>query len=380
MAQIINRGKNRWLVRVYLGTDNQGRMRRLSKTIHGTKRDAERWAAEQEKNRDVLGAAALQASDLTVRGLVEAYLEELRILGKKSVAIEAMRARKHLFDSPLAAMPASKLSTDDIRGLIREKQAEGLANATINRILAILRAALRTAAKAEPPKILKVPRIQKLPEAAPRAGFFEERQYHALLRALPDHLKPVLAFGYWTGCRKSEILGLRWNQVDLEQGVVRLRAGETKSGEGRVIPLAPELLEILRLHRQTAGESEYVFTYNGAPFRDFRDGWEAGCKAAGLWDAKTNRPMRLFHDLRRTAVRNLVRAGVPERVAQEISGHKTRSVFERYNIVSEADLVTAARRLQAWVEAQRRAEPHTDAHTNSDGTDTILTQPPGKPN
>jgi len=376
MAQLINRGKNRWLVRVYLGLDDQGRARTLNKTIHGTKRDAERWAFEQEKQRDLAGAAAVKAANLTVGGLVRAYLEQLRMLGRKSAGIEQWRADKHLLSSPLSETPAFKLSTDDIRKLIVAKQQEGLSNATINRILALLRGALRAAAKADPPKVLKVPLIPKLPESAPRAGFFEEHEYRALLRALPDHLKPVLAFGYWTGCRKGEILRLKWDQVDLDQGVVRLRAGETKSGEGRVIPLAPELLEILRLHRQTAGESEYVFTYNGTPFRGFHSGWEAACKTAGLWDEKANRPTRLFHDLRRTAVRNLVRAGVPEKVAQGISGHKTRAVFERYNIVSEADLLSAARRLQRYLEEQRRADSHTDSNANSDSTHTILTQRP----
>ena len=268
------------------------------------------------------------------------------------------------------------MSTTDVRAFILAKQKEGLKAGTINRALAILRRALRLAAEADPPKLVRVPKIPELAEDPPRSGFFEEHEYRALLRALPDHLKPALAFGYWTGCRKGEILRLKWDQVDLDQGVVRLRAGETKSGEGRVVPLAPELVEVLRLHRQRAGESEYVFTYNGAPFRDFRDGWEAACKTAGLWDEKTNRPTRLFHDLRRTAVRNLVRAGVPERVAQEISGHKTRAVFERYNIVSETDLLTAARRLQRYLEEQRRADSHTDSHTNSDSTHTILTQRP----
>jgi len=379
MAQIINRGKNRWLVRVYLGTDDEGRVRTLNKTIHGAKRDAERWAAEQEKNRDVLGAAVAQAADLTIGGLLADLQQDYRIRGRKSLGWLDVTIRKHLMPA-FGSMPAAKLSTTNIRAFILAKQQEGLKAGTINRALAILRRALRLAAEADPPKIARVPKIPELAEDPPRAGFFEEHEYRALLRALPDHLKPVLAFGYWTGCRKGEILRLKWDQVDLEQGVVRLRAGETKSGEGRVIPLAPELLEILRLHRQTAGESEYVFTYNGAPFRDFRDGWEAACKAAGLWDAKANRPTRLFHDLRRTAVRNLVRAGVPEKVAQEISGHKTRAVFERYNIVSEADLLTAARRLQTWVEAQRQADSHTDSHRNSEGTRTILTQPPGKPN
>jgi integrase len=379
MAQLINRGKNRWLVRVYLGLDGQGRARTLNKTIHGTKRDAERWAFEQEKQRDLLGPAVAQAADLTIGGLLADLQQDYRIRGRKSLQWLDLTIRKHLLPS-FGAMPAAKLSTTDVRAFILAKQKEGLKAGTINRALAILRRALRLAAEADPPKLVRVPKIPELAEDPPRSGFFEEHEYRALLRALPDHLKPALAFGYWTGCRKGEILRLKWDQVDLDQGVVRLRAGETKSGEGRVVPLAPELVEILRLHRQRAGESEYVFTYNGAPFRDFRDGWEAACKTAGLWDEKTNRPTRLFHDLRRTAVRNLVRAGVPERVAQEISGHKTRAVFDRYNIVSETDLLSAARRLQRYLEEQRRADSHTDSHTNSDSTHTILTQRPGRVN
>jgi integrase len=374
MAQIINRGKNRWLVRVYLGEDDQGR-RFLNKTIHGTKRDAERWAAEQEKQRDLLGRAALMGGDLTIAGLLGDLEQDYRIRGRKSIHWLEQTIRKHLLPR-FGDMPAAKLTTADVRAFILAKQQEGLQPATINRALAILRRALRLAAEADPPKLARVPKIPKLAESAPRSGFFEEHEYRALLMALPDHLKPVLAFGYWTGCRKGEILRLKWSQVDLDQGVVRLRAGETKSGAGRVIPLAPELLELLRLHRQFAGASEYVFTYRGAPFRDFRDGWEAACKAVGLWDEQTGRPTRLFHDLRRTAVRNFVRAGVPERVAQEISGHKTRSVFDRYNIVSEADLVTAARRLQGYLEAQR----HTDSHSKPDATHTILTQGAGTVN
>ena len=163
---------------------------------------------------------------------------------------------------------------------------------------------------------------------------------------MPKDVRPIALFAYNTGCRKSEILGLRWDQVDLLAGVVRLRQGETKNGEARVIPLVPELIASLTEGCASRGGCPWVFTRSGERILDFRGAWDGACVRAG-------KPGALFHDLRRTGVRNLVRAGVSTTVAMAISGHKTDSVFRRYNITSEEDLTAAAMKLSGHLSALR---------------------------
>ncbi len=125
-----------------------------------------------------------------------------------------------------------------------------------------------------------------------------------------------------------------------------------------MLPLAPELYEVLAMQKAIRDEKypgcPWVFFRDGKPILDLRGAWETACAAAGLVDG-AGKPTRLFHDLRRTGVRNLIRAGVPERVAMLISGHRSRSVFERYNIVSERDLHEAAHRLGRYIEETKAA-------------------------
>jgi integrase len=271
---------------------------------------------------------------------------------------------------------AAEIDADLMREFTQKLQKEGLANGTINRSLSALRRMFHIAKRDG--KLRDIPHFPMLKENGPREGFFEPAQYAALLDALPDYLRTPLAIGYNTGMRRAEILGLRWEQVDFLRRVIRLNAGETKNDEGREIPITAELGAILREHRakRLAGCDFVCFRLNrggkAVPVGDMRKVWYNRCCQLGLGKmveatdtagatlfekprgpkskpkAKMIYEGLIFHDLRRTGVRNLVRAGVPERVAMEITGHKTRSVFERYNIVSGKDVEDAGRKLEAF--------------------------------
>ena len=190
------------------------------------------------------------------------------------------------------------------------------------------------------------PYIPTLKENNVRTGFFKPEQFMSVHTYLPDYLKPFVHFAYITGWRRGEISGLQWRHVDFEDGRVTLDPGTTKNDEGRIFPFTRELRELLenqkertlKLQRIEGKVIPWVFHRAGRPIGDFRKAWATACKKAGV-------PGRIPHDFRRTAVRNLVRAGIPERVAMQMTGHKTRSVFERYNIVSEGDLIAAAEKL-----------------------------------
>jgi integrase len=241
----------------------------------------------------------------------------------------------------------ANITTPDVRAFTAARQTAGASNAEINRELAALKRMFTLAMQAG--KIAARPYIPMLREDNVRQGFFEREQFDAVTARLPGHLAAVVTFAYLTGWRiQSEVLKLQWRQVDLVGASVRLDAGTTKNREARTFPVTPELRTLLEAQQRERDALKErgticpsVFHRNGLAIKSFRKTWAAACTGAGC-------PGRIPHDLRRSAVRNLVRAGVSERVAMQLTGHKTRSVFERYNIVSEGDLTDAATKLSAF--------------------------------
>jgi integrase len=253
---------------------------------------------------------------------------------------------------------ARTMTPDLIGRYITQRQDAQAAPATIRYELAMLRRCFTLALRAG--KVARKPYIPSIEVRNTRSGFFEEPEFAAVLAHLPTDIQPLVAFQYYTGWRISEVRGLQWKQVDLKAQVVRLEPGTTKNDEGRVFPFGrfPQLAAVLVGQRERTAQVEkaagriipHVFHRAGAPILDFRGAFESACEKAGLTG-------RLDHDLRRTAVRNLERAGVPRSTAMKLTGHKTEAVYRRYAIVSEADLAEGVGKLARLHTQQDGPEP-----------------------
>jgi integrase len=305
---------------------------------------------------------------VTFDQLAEDFLRDYRINQKKSL-VRAERSVNHLRKFFTRAK-ANEVTTPRIKQYVENRLAERAANASINRELSALKRMLNLGAQQTPPLVGRVPYIPMLRENNVRKGFFEHKDFMALRSALPYYLQSFVTFAYKFGWRDSEIRYLKWKQVDIRNGIVRLEAGQTKNDEGRTVYLDDELRSIFRFlwerHKRSGRINPYVFPGRDGKglIKDFRTAWNNACRDAGLgYGYKLNREYvekwkdelpagPILHDFRRTAVRNMIRAGIPERVAMMIAGQKTRSVFDRYNIVSDSDLQRAAQLQQVYLEAQ----------------------------
>lgn len=222
-------------------------------------------------------------------------------------------------------------------------------NATINRELALLKRAFNLGRQNTPRKVETCPHVPMLKEDNIRKGFFDYEDFLTVRQHLPADLKAFFSFAFYTGCRLGEIQNLKITQLDLQARIVVLHPGTTKNDEGRILPLTGELYELLvmqaEIRKSLYPDCPWLFSrHGGLQVKSFRRSWQTACLKSGLeGDLR-----RVFHDLRRSGVRNLVRAGVPEVVAMRISGHKTRAVFDRYNIVNERDLKEATKKLDKY--------------------------------
>lgn len=299
---------------------------------------------------------SIEFEKTTFEDLTKAYLRNFEKEGKRDKK-RAKVSLQHLGDT-FKGCRAIDIKRQAIEEYGRKRINDGKVKpGTVNRELSVLQKMFTLGVIDEMVSPDRVPFIKMYPKAAPRQGFVRREQYEKLLSASPEWFRPVLTFAFHTGWRKEEILGLEWQWVDMKERQITLPGREAKNGLSRPIHADDVVYSILKRQREKRLEDgartfEYVFyrmrsergnrterkeKLHPERIGNFGKVWVKICKAAGLEGL-------LFHDLRRSAVREMVRNGYRERVAMQVSGHKSREVFDRYDIVDLEDQRVAAER------------------------------------
>ena len=284
-------------------------------------------AAGTAQHSPVYGQAGTRA--ITMQDLFD-LVENHYQLNNRSSATNSLCLRR--LRGRFAGYTAEACTSLVISHYMTAMQREGRKAPTINREIAVLRSAFRLGYHHD--LVARVPAIKLLPEHAVRNEFFTRVEVDALLPCLPEYLRDAVLFAFLTGWRRGEIISLQWTNVNRSGAVIRLEPEQNKSRAVRVLALQGELAALIerRWHARKTGRTlaRHVFHRDGHQLTDFRRPWLAACRRAGLGH-------RMFHSLRRSAARNMSLQGIPEKVIMSIMGHKTRVMFDRYNIVTEAD-------------------------------------------
>jgi integrase len=352
-GRIYARGKMLWVAYHLRGK----KIRESTGAWVGDEKAAEKFLRNRlkEVHADEIGARTFttpKACRLTVHDLLEALKADLQLREKLSSQNASHLKRA---DADFGNRLAVALTSEQIDAYKRARLAEHDAPASINRPLQLIRQAYGFAVKRE--HISRVPNIEFLSEKGnARKGFCDEPTFRKILKVLPSYLKDFCLFGYCTGMRYGEIRSLKWAYVNGD--VIELQAvdakGDHDESNARLIPMVGKDLAGILERRKTARKvksdggttlAALIFHHSGNPIVDIRKAWKTACKKAGV-------PGLLFHDLRRSAVKNLDEAGVSRDVAKSISGHKTDAMYTRYNIADVKRKRKALELVQEFREAQ----------------------------
>jgi integrase len=231
--------------------------------------------------------------------------------------------------------------------------------ATVNRTVALMKRVFNLAIRED--MVLKNPcwKVTMLKEDNKRDRVLSGEEFNRLLAELPAYLKPIITLGYYTGMRRGEILKLTWKKVNMQEGYLDLEPEDTKNFEPRRIYFNDVLWDIFEMAGKVRSLShDYVFTYRGKPIKEFREGFKKALESAGIENFHP-------HDLRHTFNTNMRKAGVDQTVIMKLTGHKTLSMFTRYNTVDQEDAVGAMKRLDLFLSAQKSSESSDDVQTSS---------------
>jgi integrase len=347
MGRTFQRG-GKWWIAYYLKKD--GRSVEVRESAGTTEADAKRAL---KRRQDQLGAhrsgarpfQGPQQERVTVWQLLENLERDYTLRGMAS--LQQLRAHLKHIKAYFGNDRALEVTPARVGAYMELRLEEGAANATVNREVEGLQRALTLAV--EQTVLTTMPHFKSLPEWNARQGFFERADFESVLprltrRGKPDtDLQDYMSWCFYTGMRAGETKSLTWADFDMESQTIRLHAKDSKNRKGRAIPLMADLLIIVeRRVKARRLDCPYIFHRNGKRMGEFRKVWRRACEEAGVNG-------KLFHDLRRSAVRNMIRAGVNPDIARQISGHRTPAIFSRYNIIDEADLRRAIEQTSGYL-------------------------------
>lgn len=284
-----------------------------------------------------------ESERVTIEDLLRSLEEHYRI--KKREQKKAVSHMKHL-RAFFGFERAVQVTGVSVQRYIAHRQYTEAADGTINRELHILRRAYSLAVEHRRLSREHAPQFPVLSEENVREGFAEKGEYDAILSHLKDaEVRDFVTWAFWTGMRRGEIGKLTWAAFDRETSTLILPGRSAKNGKARKLVLEGVYREVIgrRLSARRL-DCPFIFHRQGKPMGDFRKAWATACKKAGVSGLHV-------HDLRRTAVRNMIRAGVDKTVAKKISGHRTDAVFDRYTITSDEDLREAMQMTESYVVA-----------------------------
>ncbi len=277
-----------------------------------------------------------ETKNVTYDHLRDAPLDSYHVKGNKSLRVFA-DGTESLF--PLGALndyfkgkKASTIDAEAVRGFIRKRQNDGVGNACINNSLSLLRRMFSIAHREG--RLQTVLHVELLKPPPARKGFLKPKDFQRLVNKLPRHLRPLITFLFYCGVRVGEAREVQWSAVDLKKALIVLQEGETKNDEQRIVPLPNVLVAMLKAVRKKEGP-----VFDSTNLRKEWDSTTAACGLKGL----------IVHDLRRSAIRNMMLSGVQQVEAMKISGHGTASVFQRYNIVDEAQTCSVMQRVEKFM-------------------------------
>ena len=356
-----------WWVAIYDGLGNQ-----IRESTNSTKEsDADDLLGQKLRERSRGELVPIDASDgFTTADLLDEFLRRRKHLASGTVRTYRYQAET-LLKPYFGAMAPSKITTDilsdyrDWRSLQKvshhnsgldgtpAKLRRTVTETSINRELGLLRSALRDVAKRRPKMLSSVPYFPMEEEHNARQGFVSERDFaENLYPQLPRHLRALAACAFYVGGRKSEWLRVDWEDVDFDALVIRFVT--SKNRHPREVPIVPGLMleslrEALNVHNAAWPDEPAVFAYDGHRMSTVGAAWKKACERAGHSGL-------MFHDLRRSANKNMRDRGISQGVRMQIMGHRTASMDLRYGIVDREDITAAREKLATAAPKLRRVK------------------------